>query len=88
MDTLCWAVFHRMHAVNPQWEQRAIVDEELPEFGWKRWTNLQKGDKRWDVKIIDTSENKVEYTTDLVQEWILDEKEKTQALTPENKWWE
>jgi hypothetical protein len=88
MDTLCWAVFHRMHAVDPQWEQRVIVDNELPEFGWDRWTNWQKGDKRWDVKIIDTSENTVEHTANLVSEWIVDEKRKPQVLTPENKWWE
>ena len=86
-DTLCWAVFHRMHAHDPQWEQRVIVDKELPEFGWKRWTSWQKGDKRWDVKIIDTSDNEMQYTADLVQDWILDEKRKPQALTPENKWW-
>ena len=87
MDTLCWAVFHRMHAHDPQWEQRVVVDKELPEFGWKRWTSWQKGDKRWDVKIIDTTENEMEYTANLVQEWILDEKRKPQALTPETKWW-
>jgi len=88
MDTLCWAVFHRMHAVDPQWEQRVIVDKELPEFGWKRWIPWQKGDNRWDVKIIDTSENTVEHTANLVSEWIVDEKRKPQVLTPENKWWE
>jgi hypothetical protein len=87
MDTLCWAVFHRMHAVDPQWEQRVIVDNELPEFGWDRWTNWQKGDKRWDVKMIDTSENTVEHTANLVSEWIVDEKRKPQTLTPVNKWW-
>ncbi len=87
MDTLCWAVFHRMHAHDPQWEQRVIVDKDLPEFGWKRWTSWQKGDKRWDVKIIDTTKNEMEYTANLVQEWILGEKRKSQALTPKTKWW-
>ncbi|MDO9577245.1 MAG: hypothetical protein Q7J16_05125 [Candidatus Cloacimonadales bacterium] len=87
MDTLCWAVFHRMHAIDPQWEQRVIVDKELPEYGWNRWTNWQKGDARWEVKIIDTSENEMQYTADLVHDWILDEKKKSQILTPENKWW-
>ena len=87
MDTLCWAVFHRMHASDPQWEQRVIVDKELPEFGWNRWTSWQKGDERWDIKIIDTTDNKIEYTTNLVQEWILEEKQKIQVLTPKTKWW-
>ena len=87
MDTLCWAVFHRMHAHDPQWEQRVVVDKELPEFGWNRWTNWQKGDKRWNVKILDTTENEMEYTANLVQEWILEEKRKPQTLMPETKWW-
>ena len=87
MDPLCWAVFHRMHAHDPQWEQRVVVDKELPDFGWKRWTNWQKGDERWDVKIIDTTENEMDYTANLVQDWILEEKQKSQALTPETKWW-
>ena len=26
MDMLCWAAFHRMHAVNPQFEQRVLRD--------------------------------------------------------------
>ena len=87
MDTLCWAVFHRMHAHDPQWEQRVVVDKELPEFGWNRWTSWQKGDERWDVKIIDTTNNEMEYSVNLVFDWILEEKSKTQALTPETEWW-
>ncbi len=87
MDTLCWAVFHRMHAHDPQWEQRVVVDKDLPEYGWNRWTSWQKGDDRWDVKIIDTTENEMNYTANLVQDWILKEKKKQQALTPETKWW-
>jgi len=40
------------------------------------------------VKIIDTTENEMEYTANLVQDWILEEKRKPQILTPETKWWE
>ena len=87
MDTLCWAVFHRMHAADPQWEQRIIVDDEHHESKWDRWTNWQKGDKRWDVNIIDTSENTVEHTAKQVQTWILAEKLKPQELTPKTEWW-
>ena len=87
MDTLCWAVFHRMHARDPKWEQRVIVDKELPDYGWKRWTNWTAEDDRWEVKIIDTTENEIDYTANLVYDWILEEKSKIQALTPETKWW-
>ncbi len=87
MDTLCWAVFHRMHAHDPRWEQRVIVDKEIPDYGWKRWTNWTADDDRWDVKIIDTTENEMEYTANLVHDWVLEEKSKIQALTPETKWW-
>ena len=87
MDTLCWAIFHRMHAHDPKWEQRVIVDKELPDYGWKRWTNWTAEDKRWNVKIIDTTENEMKYTANLVHEWILEEKKKSQSLVPETKWW-
>ena len=87
MDTLCWAVFHRMHAHDPKWEQRVIVDKKLPDYGWKRWTNWTAEDDRWDVKIIDTTENEMNYTASLVHDWILEEKSKSQALTLETKWW-
>jgi len=60
----------------------------MPGFQWERWTDWQKGDKRWDVKIIDTSENTVERTAEFVQNWIMEEKQKKQELTPENIWWE
>jgi len=87
MDTLCWAVFHRLHAIDPQWEQRVIVDAELPEWNWKRWANWQKDDSCWDVKIIDTTSNKMEETAEIVKAWISEEREKSQPLTPERKWW-
>lgn len=87
MDTLCWAVFHRMHAIDPQWEQRVIVDQELPDWGWNRWTTWQKNDPRWDVKVIDTTLNKIGKTTEIVKAWIGEEREKSQLLTPERKWW-
>ena len=57
MDTLCWAVFHTMHALDPQWEQRVIVDPEMPDWKWEHWTKLQKGDPRWDILTIDTTSN-------------------------------
>jgi len=86
-DTLCWAVFHRMHAHDPEWEQRVVINREMPGFQWERWTSWTANDERWDVKRIDTTENEMEYTVNLVKEWILEEKQKSQILTPQNKWW-
>jgi len=87
MDTLCWAVFHRMHALDPQWEQRVIVESELPNWKWQNWTGWQKGDPRWDVQIIDTTRNSMQETAELVKNWVIEEREKSQPLTPERKWW-
>jgi len=87
MDTLCWAVFHRMHAMDPQWEQRVIVDKELSEWDWSRWSNWQKDDLRWDLKVIDTTNNKQEETAEIVRDWVAEERMKSQPLTPERKWW-
>jgi hypothetical protein len=76
-----------MHAHDPEWEQRVVINREMPGFQWERWTGWQKGDARWDVKRIDTTENEMKYTVNLVKEWILEEKQKSQILTPQNKWW-
>jgi hypothetical protein len=88
MDTLCWAAFHRMHAIDPQWEQRVIVDEALPHYNWERWTGWQKDDPRWNVQLIDNTELSFDELIVKVEKWIHDEKSKKQVLIPENNWWE
>jgi energy-coupling factor transporter ATP-binding protein EcfA2 len=55
MDMLCWACWHRMHAIDPQWRQDVIRDGCWEQLRWDRWTGWTAGDPRWKVPIIDTS---------------------------------
>jgi len=86
-DTLCWAVYHRMHASEPDWEQRIIVNKEISGHVWDRWTGWKKGDKRWDVKIIDNSFLADEDTFSILLEWVKTKKNNENFLTVESKWW-
>ncbi|HAQ61092.1 TPA: hypothetical protein DCR49_03700 [Candidatus Delongbacteria bacterium] len=87
-DTLCWAVWQRMHAIEPEWEQHVIVKPEQTDYKWDRWTNWTKGDKRWDVKIIDSSYLAQEETLKILIDWVNAKKKEKNYLTIESKWWE
>ena len=86
-DTLCWAVYHRMHAKEPGWEQRVIVNPDLSDFRWDRWTGLKKGDKRWNVKIIDNSLLAGEECLSILLEWIKAKKNENNYLSKASEWW-
>jgi hypothetical protein len=55
MDMLCWACWHRMHAIDPQWRQDVIRDGCWEQLCWDRWSSWAADDPRWKVKVIDTS---------------------------------
>jgi len=76
-----------MHAKEPEWEQHVIVKAEQTDFKWDRWTNWTKGDKRWDVKIIDSSYLPQEETLSILIDWVNVKKKEMNYLTIESKWW-
>jgi hypothetical protein len=86
-DTLCWAVWQRMHSIEPEWEQHVIVKPDQADFKWDRWTSWEKGDKKWDVKIIDSSYLPQEETLKILIDWINAKKKEENHLTVESKWW-
>ena len=75
-DTLCWAVWQRMHASDPQWEQRVILRPKLKDFKWERWINWTKNDKRWQLEILDNSNLTIDETLKILTEWISEQKDK------------
>ena len=87
IDTLCWAVFHRMHARDPQWEQRVLLGFDSPRSAWSRWTGWRRGDPRWDVLIHDTSEEDVETSIEAVAEWIRAVRRDGSPLARPKEWW-
>ena len=61
MDTLCWAAWQRMHAVDPQWRPDVIREGGAAEMQWDRWWDWQRGDARWpQVWRLDTTALSVE----------------------------
>ena len=86
-DTLCWASWQRMHAADPQWEQRVIVNNKQPGFRWDRWTKWPSGDKRWRVTRIDTTAQTAAETLKVLVRWMADERNRINSLTPSAKWW-
>lgn len=87
MDTLCWAVFHRMHARDPQWEQRVLREPAVADFEWERWTGWHAGDPRWDVPVFDNTAESVDVTVEAVVSWIDRIRREGAPLAREAQWW-
>jgi hypothetical protein len=87
-DVLNWASWHRMHAWDPQWEQRVIIGNGPPDHSYKCWTGWKQADERWQVTVIDTTGRDLEWGLGQVTTWVKKEREKIPLLTPGTKWWE
>ena len=87
MDHFCWAAFHRLHARDPQFEQRVLVDRTNVASIWSRWTGWTADDPRWSVLIVDNSGSGLAATVDAVAAWIGSTREDGTALTRDNAWW-
>jgi energy-coupling factor transporter ATP-binding protein EcfA2 len=70
MEMLGWASFQRMHAVDPQWYQQVLMDGGDASMQWQRWTNWQKGDPRWGVWVLDTSQQSLEDSAEQIAAWV------------------
>ena len=88
MDDLCWAAWHRMHAIDPQWEQRVLRDETVAEYYWDRWMSWRRGDPRWDVTLIDTTAHTVAESVDRVCTWIERTRAEGTPLVRSVNWWD
>jgi hypothetical protein len=87
-DVLNWASWHRMHAWDPQWEQRVIVGNGPATHSYDGWIQWKPSDPRWQVKVIDTTYLDVDQVLANVAEWVNSETGKEPLLTPETRWWE
>ncbi|MDZ7683752.1 MAG: hypothetical protein U5O39_00590 [Gammaproteobacteria bacterium] len=70
MDILTWAAWLRVHAVDPTWCQHVIMNDSFASMRWDNWRDWERGDPRWQQKIIDTSTAKIEQITADVARWI------------------
>ena len=88
MDFLCWAAFHRMHAVDPQFEQRVIRDNTASKYEWNRWTTWRHDDTRWRVELIDNTTQTVSDTAARMTAWVERSRAEGAPLQRDNRWWE
>ena len=87
MDHFCWAAFHRLHARDPQFEQRVMLDRAHEESVWTRWTGWTADDPRWDVFILDTTNVELESAVRRVIDWIERVKAEGSPLMRRMEWW-
>jgi hypothetical protein len=87
MDTFCWAVFHRLHARDPQWEQRVLLQGEHDGSVWSRWAGWQHGDPRWDVVVHDNTREDPATTVDDAAAWIEQVRAHGAPLMKRDEWW-
>lgn len=85
MDILCWAVFHRMHASDPQFEQRVICDNRAAST-WSRWTSWTAEDPRWAIPVFDTSITTIHDTAHAIADWIARVRHDP-PIQNERQWW-
>jgi hypothetical protein len=88
MDTLCWAAWHRMHAVDPQWEQRVIRAPAVAHYQWDRWAGWRAGDARWQVELVDTTARPVAESVDAVSVWVERARAGGTPLSRDAAWWQ
>lgn len=89
-DTLCWASWLRMHAIDPQWRQDIIRDEAEQWLHWKRWGKWQEGDSRWRLWVLDTTNLSIDEMVKCVTSWVLQQKDEhlNGNSSLQKKWWE
>jgi len=70
MDTLTWACWLRVHAVDPTWCPEMITVDSYDSMQWDNWSGWQRGDPRWQQTIIDTGGKKIGQITAEVARWV------------------
>ena len=87
MDHFCWAVFHRMHARDPRFEQHVLKKMGYADAVWSRWDQWTAGDPRWNVFIHDSTRSDEETSIEAVAGWIRSVREQGAPLMRERAWW-
>lgn len=85
---LGWAAWHRKHALDPRHRPDVIIDNSWLEMAWHRWTNWHADDPRWRTQLLDTTDQPVTESVDLVERWITEQRDVYQAgqLALSHRW--
>ncbi|MEU1849720.1 hypothetical protein ABZ499_10700 [Streptomyces sp. NPDC019990] len=76
---LGWAAWHRQHALDPRHRPDVIIDNSWPEMAWHHWASWHAGDPRWRTQLLDTTDQLVTESVDLVERWITQQRDVYQA---------
>jgi hypothetical protein len=85
-DILNWAAWHRGHAVDPQWEPHVIDRNGPTSHCYERWRSWERGDRRWQVLILDTTHVMAEETVARLVEWVDDARRTPSAFVLGTYW--
>lgn len=88
IDHFCWAAFHRLHARDPQYDQRVLLDQPGSAQAWERWTHWTASDRRWSVPIMDSSSLDFAATMDLLSSWVELVIQTGPTLRRDDHWWD
>jgi hypothetical protein len=70
---LSWAEWMRGHATDPTWQPDVILEQADDDAHWERWAGWRKGDPRWRVRVLDSSDRSVEQVASELAQWIEEE---------------
>ena len=87
IDHFCWAAFHRLHARDPQYDQRVLLDQPGADQAWNRWTHWTAADPRWRVPIVDSSSLDFDSTVERVSSWVEQVRKSGPVLRRDDPWW-
>jgi hypothetical protein len=66
--------------VDPTWHPGVIAGAPAdPDMVWSRWSAWTRGDPRWRVEVVDTSELPVDRVAERLARWIASERALTAA---------
>ncbi|XVV08240.1 hypothetical protein ACQP2X_25675 [Actinoplanes sp. CA-131856] len=67
---LAWARWLRGHAADPRHAPEVITQGGHEAMRWERWRGWARGDRRWAVRVVDTTGRTVEQTAADLTRWI------------------
>ncbi len=70
METLNWATWLRVHAIDPTWCPEMIIENSYAAMRWENWKDWPQGDPRWQQTVIDTTRKSVAQITASVVKWM------------------
>jgi hypothetical protein len=87
---LNWSHWLAGHYDDPQFWLDPILSDEDTRWSWARWRHWTRGDPRWSVLQIDTTDEPVETSVGRLLDWIEDQRRRRASgrLALSGRWWD